>query len=184
MNEQERLQEEMRRQEATRQAQTSAETQRAEETRRMEEQRREEERRREESQRQENQRRESDQRQEKEPKTLHESTVQTMQGTRRDSEQQTIDYARKHGVPIAPASLSMSGRSQGETRTQAQAHEGTQEPDKPAQKPQAAEHGKSQPKESKAMEQLKAKVEAMKDKVQEHIQSKGKGQTQETGHDR
>lgn len=189
MSEQDRLTDEALRQEQQRQSRLLSESQRTEEQRRADESRREDSRRQEQRQQEERRRQErregEQQRQDtsrgkEQEAPLHESTVKTLASQQKESEQSTIEYARKHGVPIAPASLSMSGRTQGEERQ----GESWKRQDKPAEKPQAVEPSKEQPKESVAVERLKAKMEAMKDKVQEHIKAQNKGKTQDMGHER
>lgn len=166
MTEQEKQQEEVRRQEAQR----KEDSRRQEGEHRRQAQRLQEERRRQESQPPEN----GTQRVQEPP--IHESTVKTLQEKPKESEQSTIAYAQKHGVPIAPVSLTMGG-SKGEGRQQAQ--DGKTEPAEQTPK-QAAAPGK----ESPAMERLKAKMDGMADKVQERLKAQEQTKSHDTGHDR
>lgn len=152
MTEQERQREADRQRE---ERQRNEDSRRQEEERRRQEQRQQDERRRKESQG-----REISQRQEAQrgavQEDIHEATARTLQDKgRKDSEKRTIETAQKRGVPIALANLSMSGRSQSESRP-----------------PQEPEKGKP---DSPAVERLKVKMEKVKEqsKAQDKIKSHG-----------
>lgn len=184
------LREEVQRQETQRMLdeQRRQDSQRQENKRREDEHRREEERHKQEQrvrevqQKQENQQIEKRQRTEQprelgEESPLHESTVRTMQGKdgRSHSEQSSIEYAQKHGVPIAPATLSMSGRSQSESKTP---H---------GEKPEPTEQKKTVKAQEATSPQkggFAARREALKDKVQENLKAQEKGKMHDLGHDR
>lgn len=177
------LEERQRTEERQRQEQRTQEDERRRQDRqRQDTQRREEERRREEENRRHEQRaQEERRRQGQEPRkeqgdTTHDSTVRTMQDGRKESEQSTIEYAQKRGVPIAIANLSMSGRSHSEGGRTPQ--DGKTEPaeQKPATK---TPQGK---KESPAMKKFRQKQEAMKSKVAERLKSQAQDKSQ--GHGR
>lgn len=132
--------------------QRSEDSRRQEEERRRQEQRQQDERRRKESQGKEISQRQESQREAQ--GEIHEATAQTLQDKgRRAAEKRTIETAQKRGVPIAPANLSMSGRSQ-------------------SQPPQGPEQGKP---DSPAVERLKAKMEQVKaqTKAQDKVKSQG-----------
>lgn len=100
-----------------------------------------------------------------------------MQGKdgRSHSEQSLIEYAQKHGVPIAPATLSMSGRSQSESKTP---H---------GEKPEPTEQKKTVKAQEATSPQkggFAARREALKDKVQENLKAQEKGKMHDLGHDR
>lgn len=131
-----------------------------EERQRNEDSRRQEQRQQDERRRKESQGREISQRQEAQrgavQEDIHEATARTLQDKgRKESEKRTIETAQKRGVPIALANLSMSGRSQSESRP-----------------PQEPEKGKP---DSPAVERLKAKMEKVKEqsKAQDKIKSHG-----------
>lgn len=150
MTEQERQREADRQRE---ERQRSEDSRRQEEERRRQEQRQQDERRRKESQG-----KEISQRQEAQlgavQEDIHEATARTLQDKGRSAtEERTIETAQKRGVPIAPANLSMSGRSE-------------------SRPPQEPEKGKP---DSPAVERLKAKMEKVKEqsKAQDKIKSHG-----------
>lgn len=132
--------------------QRSEDSQRQEEERRRQEQRQQDERRRKESEGKEISQRQEAQR--GQDGDMHEATARTLQDKgRRASEKRIIETAQKRGVPIAPANLSMSGRSQ-------------------SRPPQEPEQGKP---DSPAIERLKAKMEQIKEqtKAQDKVKSQG-----------
>lgn len=132
--------------------QRSEDSQRQEEERRRQEQRQQDERRRKESQGKEISQRQEAQR--GQDGDIHEATARTLQDKGRSaSEKRIIETAQKRGVPIAPANLSMSGRSQ-------------------SRLPQEPEQGKP---DSPAVERLKAKMEQIKaqTKAQDKVKSQG-----------
>lgn len=174
--ERQRMQDEQRRQDSQRQ-----ENQRREDERRRQEQRAKEEQRKQESQAKEDRHKTEQPREQGGESTLHESTVRTMQDGkdskdgRTQSEQSTIEYGQKHGVPIAPASLSMSGRSQSQG--------------KPLQgdKPDPTEQKKTaKPEAIKTPEKggFAARREALKTKVQETLKAQEQGKTHDLGRGR
>ena len=163
MNEQDR-----QREEALRQANSEARS-RAEESRRLEEQRREEERRR-----AENQRRQDEERRRQEQERRQEDRA-TAEQSQRDEQQRQSRKNQPDG--------------QGAERSPEQSRERTPESqqlgdlgntqDKYVRliksgyyDEKRAESPEGQAKESPAMERLKAKMEGMKEKIQEHINEK------------
>lgn len=177
-----RMQDEHRRQDSQRQEnQRREDERRREEERRRQEQRAKEEQRKQESQSKEDRHRTEQPREQGGESTLHESTVRTMQDGkdskdgRTQSEQSTIEYGQKNGVPIAVASLSASGRSQSEG--------------KPMQgdKPDPTEQKKTaKTEEPKATEKggFAARREALKTKVQETLKAQEQGKTHDLGRGR
>lgn len=123
------------------------------EERRWQEQWQQDERRRKESQGREISQREAQ-------GEIHEATARTLQDKgRRAAEERTIETAQKRGVPIVPANLSMSGRSQ-------------------SRPPQEPEQGKP---DSPAVERLKEKMEKVKAQTKAQAQDKIKGMEHNRG---
>lgn len=147
--------------------------QRRQDSQRQDEQRRQEERRRHGQKTQEERRKQESPQQSTEhggERSLNENTVRTLQNNKKQSEQNTIEYAQKHGVPIAPASLSMSGRERDIKSPQGERSEPTTQENAKPQTPQKGGFA--------------ARREALKPKVQEALKKQEQSKTHDIGRGR